>query len=117
MMRSDPQAQVLDSQGHPDAKTRIQEYFTSVKPTLVQIANTFADMHDTPTRMVKTGAIKAVVDWSRAREFFCYRLRYRMGLKQSAPCLGNSAPTQLASDEYLRLLHESKGDLSAGMFS
>ena len=110
MMRSDPQAQVLGSQGDPDAKTRIQEYFTSVKPTLVQIANTFADMHDTPTRMVKTGAIKAVVDWSRAREFFCYRLRYRMGLKQSAPCLGNSAPTQLGSDEYLRLLHESKGE-------
>ena len=57
-----------------------RESFNLLKPTLVQVANTFADMHDTPARMLHTGAIRAIVDWKHSRKFFCSRLQQRLNI-------------------------------------
>jgi acetyl-CoA carboxylase/biotin carboxylase 1 len=61
-------------------KAQLMDHFNSVKPTLLQVANTFADMHDTPERMKFTGAIRDIVEWSHARQFFYERLQARLGL-------------------------------------
>jgi hypothetical protein len=37
-------------------------------------------MHDTPERMKFTGAIRDIVEWSHARQFFYERLQARLGL-------------------------------------
>ena len=43
-----------------------------------QVARAFADMHDTPVRMLAKGVIRSIVPWSRARAFFATRLRRRL---------------------------------------
>jgi biotin carboxylase/acetyl-CoA carboxylase carboxyltransferase component/biotin carboxyl carrier protein len=79
MVRTDPSSAsggLRETKEH--AKTVLMEHFNSVKPTLLQVANTFADMHDTPQRMKYTGAIRDIVEWSGARRFFHARLSERL---------------------------------------
>ena len=45
---------------------------------VLQVAHSFADLHDTPGRMLAKGVINGVVPWRRAREFFYWRLRRRL---------------------------------------
>lgn len=82
MMRTDDTARSIAKDAsltREHMKARLAEHFLTVKPTLVQVANSFADMHDTPNRMIHTGAIKGVVEWTHARKFFYKRLRERLG--------------------------------------
>lgn len=44
----------------------------------MQVARAFADMHDTPVRMLAKGVIEGVVPWAGARAFFARRLRRRL---------------------------------------
>eukprot|EP01041_Mallomonas_annulata_P000604 gene604-1167_t len=43
-----------------------------------QLAVHFADLHDTPGRMVRTGVVRKQVDWAESRTFFYWRLRRRL---------------------------------------
>ena len=43
----------------------------------VQMAVAFAEMHDTPVRMVAKGVLHGIVPWSEARPFLASRLRRR----------------------------------------
>ncbi|CAE7920250.1 ACAC [Symbiodinium sp. KB8] len=60
-------------------KSRIEKDIKKREKTMhnlyLQIAHEFADLHDTPGRMVAKKAINGVVPWSRARSFFYWRLR------------------------------------------
>ena len=47
-------------------------------PVYQQVARAFADMHDTPVRMLAKGVIRSIVPWARARAFFVTRLRRRL---------------------------------------
>ena len=76
MLRSDPVAQQIDTNN----KELLNERFSVLKPTLIQIASTFADMHDTPNRMLHTGAISAIVEWKHSRSFFYRRLKERLNI-------------------------------------
>ena len=44
---------------------------------LLQMAVAFAEMHDTPVRMVAKGVLHGIVPWSEARPFLAARLRRR----------------------------------------
>ena len=44
---------------------------------LMQMAVAFAEMHDTPTRMVAKGVLHGIVPWNCARPFLAIRLRRR----------------------------------------
>lgn len=48
-----------------------------------QLAVHFADLHDTPGRMVATGVVRKQVDWAVSRTFFYWRLRRRLAVKQT----------------------------------
>ena len=50
----------------------------NVLGTYLQIATHFADLHDTPGRMLAKGVISSTVPWKRARSFFYWRLRRRL---------------------------------------
>ena len=76
MMRNDEHAASMSG-----SKAQLMEHFNSVKPTLLQVANAFADIHDTPERMKHVGAIKGIVQWRSARRFFFDRLKSRLGLE------------------------------------
>lgn len=101
MIRNDPRANQLTHNKHK----LLNEHFNSVKPVLLQVANAFADMHDTPARMLHTGAIKAVVPWKHARQFFYQRLRFRLGLQSLCPPVSFSGSS--GNEELNRLLLES----------
>ncbi|PAA64942.1 hypothetical protein BOX15_Mlig015514g1 [Macrostomum lignano] len=47
-------------------------------PAYTQVALRFADLHDTPGRMLEKGCISAVIRWESARPFFYHRLRRRL---------------------------------------
>lgn len=57
-------------------KTKARE--TQLINVYQQVAEHFADLHDTPGRMVSKGVIRKVVEWKKAREFFYWRLRRRL---------------------------------------
>jgi acetyl-CoA carboxylase/biotin carboxylase 1 len=42
-----------------------------------QVAVAFAEMHDTPVRMVAKGVLHGIVPWAKARPFLATRLRRR----------------------------------------
>jgi acetyl-CoA carboxylase/biotin carboxylase 1 len=84
MMRTDSHAKSLQADTSLDdneKKAQLNERFNNIKPTLIQIANSFADMHDTPKRMQHVGAIRGIVEWEKSRAFFHRRLKDRLGLK------------------------------------
>ena len=47
----------------------------SLSPIYHQISVTFADLHDTPGRMLSKNVIKEVIEWKTSRTFFYWRLR------------------------------------------
>lgn len=56
----------------------IKERERALLPVYQQVARAFADMHDTPVRMLSKGVIRGIVPWRRARAFFAQRLRCRL---------------------------------------
>jgi acetyl-CoA carboxylase/biotin carboxylase 1 len=58
----------------------------------LQIAHSFADLHDTPGRMQAKGTIDGVVPWRRARAFFYWRLRRKVSEKSLVSRLITAAP-------------------------
>ncbi|KAF6253758.1 carboxyl transferase domain-containing protein [Scenedesmus sp. NREL 46B-D3] len=55
-------------------KARVQQLL----PAYRQMALRFADMHDTPQRMLAKGVLQGVVPWREARRFFAMRLKRRL---------------------------------------
>jgi acetyl-CoA carboxylase/biotin carboxylase 1 len=58
----------------PAIKARVQQLL----PAYQQMALRFADMHDTPQRMLAKGVLQGVVPWREARRFFAMRLKRRL---------------------------------------
>ncbi len=46
-------------------------------PVYRQVATAFAQMHDSPVRMVAKGVLRGIVPWPQARPFLAARLRRR----------------------------------------
>ena len=46
-------------------------------PMYRQVATAFAQMHDSPVRMVAKGVLRGIVPWEQARPFLAARLRRR----------------------------------------
>ena len=46
-------------------------------PMYRQVAAAFAQMHDSPVRMVAKGVLRGIVPWQQARPFLAARLRRR----------------------------------------
>jgi len=59
---------------HPDIKARVSKLL----PVYTGIAQSFAQMHDTPVRMLAKGVIQGIVPWENSRNFFATRLKRRL---------------------------------------
>ncbi|XP_022661132.1 acetyl-CoA carboxylase-like isoform X3 [Varroa destructor] len=53
----------------------LQERENQLCPMYHQVALTFADLHDTPVRMMEKNVIRDIVPWSKSRNVFYWRLR------------------------------------------
>ena len=56
----------------------VKERENSLLPVYAQIAEQFADLHDTPGRMKAKGVIRDIVEWKDARRIFYGRLKRRL---------------------------------------
>lgn len=63
-----------------------------------QIAVHFADLHDTPGRMLAKGVIRKQVQWEKSRTFFYWRLRRRLLEFSAAAKLGANSNRKRVSE-------------------
>merc|ERR1719188_1450474 len=61
-----------------DIKADIAARETQLQPLYTQVACEFADLHDRTGRMKAQGVIREGLEWARAREFFYWRVRFRL---------------------------------------
>merc|ERR1712196_473189 len=59
-------------------QTEIKTREQSLMPFYSTVAVHFADLHDTPGRMLAKNVISNIVTWKRCRSFFYWRLRRRL---------------------------------------
>ena len=64
-------------------KEKLKELETSLEtrekyllPIYHQISVTFADLHDTPGRMMQKKVIRNIIDWTKSRKYFYWRFRH-----------------------------------------
>lgn len=78
MHRVDPTMKQLMAQygdkNHPEVKARESRLL----PVYIGIATSFAQMHDTPVRMLAKGVLKGIIPWENSRKFFALRLKRRL---------------------------------------
>lgn len=85
-------------------KMEISKREQMLLPLYHTVATAFADLHDTPGRMISKGVIRGVVEWKHARTKFYWRLRRRLvELKYTREIMDND-PT-IEFPEALTLLH------------
>ncbi|KAA3676706.1 acetyl-CoA carboxylase / biotin carboxylase 1 [Paragonimus westermani] len=72
----DPNLPVKDQRFHLQAI--LESRHKELRPFYHQVACTFADLHDTPGRLLSRGLVHGLVPWSKSRSFFYARLRRRL---------------------------------------
>jgi len=115
MHRLDSKLKELDTickqETNRDAKIKLQTEIElreiQLLPTYEQIARQFADLHDTPGRMLAKGVIKNIIAWKDARTFFYWRLkrataesRLRKKITQYCPGLSIDLTTDMLKKWY-----------------
>jgi acetyl-CoA carboxylase/biotin carboxylase 1 len=65
-------------------------------PTFKNLATHFAALHDTPGVMLHKRAIREIVPWKDAREFFASRLRMRVAEERVKEMVLRAAPVTTA---------------------
>ncbi|KAL4525084.1 hypothetical protein Ndes2526A_g07171 [Nannochloris sp. 'desiccata'] len=78
MHRIDPVILKLKQEGAGPGDAAIKSREAALMPVYHQVALAFAQMHDTPQRMMAKGVLRGVVPWMESRAFFSARLRRRM---------------------------------------
>ena len=94
-----------------ETKASIRSREERLSSVYLQIGQGFADLHDTPGRMLSVGCINGVVPWRQARTYFYWRLRRRLAegalvqrLISVAPQLGFSHASTLLRSWFFQLL-------------
>lgn len=86
MERLDPEMKKLahelknavDSNTRNKIEAKIKKRVEILSPIYHQVAVQFADLHDTPTRMMAKGVIRDVVEWKDSRTKLYWRLKRRL---------------------------------------
>lgn len=66
----------MEERAELEAQIRKREQI--LEPMYHQVAIYFADLHDTPERMLEKNAINEIIPWKKARRLFYWRLRRRL---------------------------------------
>ena len=69
----------LQAEGGADMEGSIKAREQLLLPVYRQVAVSFAQMHDSPVRMVAKGVVRGVLPWQQARPFLAHRLCRRWG--------------------------------------
>lgn len=79
-----------------EEKNRLEQLISdreqTLKPMFHQVAVHFADLHDTPSRMLEKGVITGIVSWPESRRTFYWRLKRLILQNQLRKQLLNAQP-------------------------
>ena len=64
----------MQTEGGPSMEASMKAREQLLLPVYHQVAVSFAQMHDSPVRMVAKGVVRGVVPWQQARPFLAHRL-------------------------------------------
>eukprot|EP00889_Picochlorum_renovo_P007752 jgi/Picre1/34782/NNA_002248.t1 len=104
MHRLDPVMKALVT-SHGADHSLVKEREAKLLPIYTGIAQSFAQMHDTPVRMQAKGVIKEIVPWETSRQFFANRLKRR--LAEAALCTHlRSADDKITSVEAKQMIRD-----------
>ncbi|EIE18073.1 hypothetical protein COCSUDRAFT_26470 [Coccomyxa subellipsoidea C-169] len=78
MHRLDPVIARIKAEDGPNSEADLRAREAALLPVYRQVAVAFAEMHDTPVRMVAKGVLHGIVPWPQARCFLATRLRRRL---------------------------------------
>ncbi|KAK9805253.1 hypothetical protein WJX72_008860 [[Myrmecia] bisecta] len=78
MHRLDPEIRRLKAAGEAGMDAAVKAREAALLPVYRQVALAFAEMHDTPVRMVAKGVLRGIVPWEAARPFLATRLQRRL---------------------------------------
>jgi acetyl-CoA carboxylase/biotin carboxylase 1 len=120
-MRIDEEYQKLANQlPHEQTSTekkRIQDALKkreqALLPIYTHIAETFADLHDTPGRMKAKEVISDIVQWKHARKFFYWRLRRKINEVKLFARIDQESSIPRTQKEKTELLRQWMGQLSS----
>ncbi|MEW5311712.1 MAG: hypothetical protein WDW38_003401 [Sanguina aurantia] len=104
MHRIDPKIRQLRAEAAPGFECAVKAREGALLPVFQQVARTFADMHDTPQRMMAKGVLAGVVPWQQCRSFFATRLRCRLVEQQLLRHVASTDPT-MPRDMAVGLIH------------
>ncbi|CAG9767703.1 unnamed protein product [Ceutorhynchus assimilis] len=95
-----------------DLESKIKDRENLVLPIYHQVSIHFADLHDTPERMLEKGTISEIVAWKKSRHHFFWRLRRLLLQDRVLKALLEAQPEiALGQGEYMlrRWFVEDKG--------
>lgn len=82
---------------------------SEILPVYRSLAVTFCDLHDTPGRMLRKGAIRKIVPWKQARSFFYWRLQRRLAENRVSRMISQADPS-LTDEQVSSLLRRWAAD-------
>eukprot|EP00933_Yihiella_yeosuensis_P020595 TRINITY_DN16471_c1_g1_i1.p1 TRINITY_DN16471_c1_g1~~TRINITY_DN16471_c1_g1_i1.p1 ORF type:complete len:1059 (-),score=252.45 TRINITY_DN16471_c1_g1_i1:316-3216(-) len=109
MHRLDPQLKMLDAMldassstevdtTTEDIENKIKEREEKLAPLYTQIACEFADLHDRTGRMEAKGVIRKGLHWKRSREFFYWRINFRLACTKIEKQICEADPSMALKD-------------------
>ena len=87
-----------------DLEKQLEEREKHLLPVYHQIAVNFADLHDTPGRMLHKNVIREVIDWKTSRKYFYWRIRRLLVQDHFVKEIINSSKNNINFEDAIKLL-------------
>jgi acetyl-CoA carboxylase/biotin carboxylase 1 len=114
MHRLDKQCIALKSAPESaETRTALGQREDELMPVYRQVAVEFADLHDTPGRMLAKNAIRGIVAWKDSRRFFYWRLRLRLEEFACRTSLSPSLNDLISISDARQILQQLFGEKNA----
>merc|ERR1719261_182558 len=99
MRRLDPVLQqLMEEKQLPNVIIQIQRRQHLLHGIYKQIAIKFADLHDCPERLLSKNTIREIIPWKKSRNYFYWRLRYRLHLQKIKDLVKQKIKNEKLSD-------------------
>lgn len=82
-----------------ELEAALEERQKHLLPIYHQVSVTFADLHDTPGRMLQKKVIKKIIDWPHSRKHFYWRFRRLIARNNLILAIGDYTRNQIGFDE------------------
>lgn len=90
-----------------ELETKLEEREKHLLPVYHQVSVTFADLHDTPGRMLQKKVIKKIIDWSTSRKYFYWRFRRLMARNDLVRATMDHSKNQVSFEQALDIIRKS----------